>query len=260
MAIGGPPEVLFAQAISATFSGGTNPYRLDIVNVNDLILGFLYHSVEGENDTSIETVVRSPVPPWIRLEKFVWMARSDANKDSAGFGPADLVIHGDNPYGTPFSGAAQGFVAGFVVIGGTGISQDPIDALDAYIVEDLEPAASVTLTWPDITTTVDDCLVVYCAMFNTIADAAGTTVGSWSNANLTDLGTLDDIFVSTGDRCLVLGAGVMETAGAVGVTTATISQTARASYAIMVIKPAEVPSIDDPISGVGWTVGRVPVK
>lgn len=261
MAIGGPPEVLYARAWSGTFSGGTSGQQLAIVTMNDLLLGFPYHAVEGESDPGIECVIRSPVPPWTRLEKLAWIARSSANKRSNGFGPTDLIIHGDQPYGTPFSGAAQGYVAGVVVIGGTGISEDPTEALDAYIVEDEEPASSTTLTFPDITTTVDDCLVVYCTMFNTDADAAGTTVTGWTNANLTGLDQIVDIVaISTFDRCIIMAAGVMETAGAVGETTATIDRAARASYTVMAVKPAEIPSIDDPISGVGWTVGRVPVK
>lgn len=271
------PVVLYAAVKNGTYSGATDERRLadsgvdgfgtslsvGTVNIHDLVILFLLSSGEGEGDLDQslgsglkEVIVRSPIPPFHKIpgpEKHLWVARLAENKDSADFSPSDYVVHAIEGDGSFYSGAAQGYIVGEVVIGGTGIGPAD-DVVVAAAIEDTEPSASTTITFPDFTTPIDDCLVILFAMGNTTGAGAGTTSSAWTNANLTGLTKLVDGSTSTGnDRVMSIAAGVKATAGAIGTTTATWSQSARASYGIVAVKNAPTSEF---ANTKGWMVGE----
>jgi hypothetical protein len=88
-------------------------------------------------------------------------------------------------------------------------------------------SAGTTATIPGATTTVDRCLVL--AASSRDNDSAASSFSAWANSNLGDgtVGTVAEVFdlgTATGNGGGIgIAYGVMETAGSVGDTTATVS-------------------------------------
>lgn len=103
--------------------------------------------------------------------------------------------------------------------------------------------SSTTATMPDVTTTVDECMVVHAVALG--RDATGGSWASWTNSNLTSLTEFHDEGTSTGNGgVMALADGVMATAGAVGGTTATKSAFNSAHITIAIAPASAVPEVD----------------
>lgn len=101
----------------------------------------------------------------------------------------------------------------------------------------VEEVSDTSVSFPSVTTTVADTLVVIIGAFS---DTASTS--SPSNANLTSLTErADDTTTSGNDGALVLLTGVKSTAGSTGSTTATLSLSVFKAMQTIALKPAADP-------------------
>ncbi len=111
---------------------------------------------------------------------------------------------------------------------------------------DTKTTASTTVTWPSVTTTVDETLCVFIA--SRPNDSASTTAfGAISNANLTGRGEAGEAGTTSGHGGgFVVAYGQKATAGAIGTTTATGPNTTNAEMVIALKPPAALTISADP--------------
>lgn len=104
-------------------------------------------------------------------------------------------------------------------------------------------AATTAMSWPGVTTTVDECLIVLGCAQDT--DAASTaTSGTPSNANLANLTERHDQTVTAGaGGGLVILTGEKATAGATGNTTSTGSTSVTHAYITLALAPIALAAI-----------------
>lgn len=98
--------------------------------------------------------------------------------------------------------------------------------------------STTSATFPGVTTTVDDCLILH--ITGTDRDANSTAeFSSPTNSNLTSLTEEFERSVSTGTGGgVVIHSGVMATAGATGNTTATVANSTAMEHITLAIAPA----------------------
>ncbi len=95
-------------------------------------------------------------------------------------------------------------------------------------------ASSTSITFPSVTTTVDNCLIL-----NVIGYSNTGTVGSWSNANLTDFSMIyNDTTTQDDDGGIAIAMGYKTVAGSTGSTTATLSSASTQGRFTIAIAPA----------------------
>lgn len=106
----------------------------------------------------------------------------------------------------------------------------------------VKAAASTSVTFDSVTTTVDGCLVINAAARDT--DSATAAFSAWANAALGGLRELHDAGTTDGNGGgLGIAAGYKHKAGATGATTATVSSSINAMLTIA-LKP-QTPSAGD---------------
>jgi hypothetical protein len=140
----------------------------------------------------------------------------------------------------PDSGDHQ--VARIFTFRGCVTSGNPWDVIGT----DTKTTASTTVTWPSVTTTVDETLCVFIA--SRPNDSASTAAfGTISNANLTSIGAAGEAGTNSGHGGgFVVEYGEKLTAGATGTTTATGPNTTNAEMVIALKPPAALTISADP--------------
>lgn len=151
------------------------------------------------------------------------------------------------------SGASDYMLARGVVIRGVSEAGTVLDAINVSLAEQNTNGLN-TFTWASVTTTVDDCLLIFICGTGEATIATGTPV----NANLWDLQEASENGTTDGDDgSFYLAHGVMQDAGATGATVATpsIGSRAQSRFTIALMPPqVEVP---DPGDLVAPTVTRI---
>ncbi|MGK2899207.1 MAG: hypothetical protein ACSLE9_11045, partial [Burkholderiaceae bacterium] len=101
-------------------------------------------------------------------------------------------------------------------------------------------AATTAMSWPSVTTTLNDCLIVLACAQDTDAASTATCAG-YTNAALGSLTEVHDQTVTSGaGGGLVIATGTKATAGATGATTATGSTSVTHAYLTIALAPAAV--------------------
>lgn len=105
-------------------------------------------------------------------------------------------------------------------------------------------AASTTVNFPSVTTTVDDCLVVGIAARDLAASGVLFTFNSSSNTNLSSLTERMDAGVATGfGGGLGAFSGVKSTAGSTGPSTGTLSSSTATTSITVALAPVATGSL-----------------
>jgi hypothetical protein len=103
----------------------------------------------------------------------------------------------------------------------------------------VEATSDASATWPGVTTTVDDCLIL--EIISTGADIATAQLTTLTNGNYSSITKQMDNWVITGNGGGVgMFSGIKATAGATGQSTATI--TTASSKALMTLAMRPVPA------------------
>lgn len=102
----------------------------------------------------------------------------------------------------------------------------------------VEATSDTTVSFPTVTTTMDDTLVVL-AMAGSLPDATGTAnFSAWTNSNLSSITERTDNTVTAGNgAALGVATGVKTTAGATGASTATLAQSANKAMMTIALRP-----------------------
>lgn len=102
---------------------------------------------------------------------------------------------------------------------------------------DVEASTTTATTFPGLTTTADDCLIV--AMITRDTDSASAGVSAWANSDLAYLQEIVDSGSASGNGGGIAAAiGPKYVAGSVGATTATISPAATQGRLVVALLPA----------------------
>jgi hypothetical protein len=109
-------------------------------------------------------------------------------------------------------------------------------ATDAIASDATTGTASTTVTFPSVTSTVDNALILNIAAIR--IDIGTAQASAWTNAALTDLTEHVDNHTATGAGCgIIISAGRKATAGATGSTTATLAAASTQARMTIAIKP-----------------------
>lgn len=118
-------------------------------------------------------------------------------------------------------------------------------------------SSSTAVTIPSITTTVANCLVI-----DAVAGSADTTTGQasgWTNANLSSLGEIFDVYTTQADGGgISVATGIKATAGSTGTTTATLAAASLQARIKFALTPRTIYRSVGAASGVGTAVGKAP--
>lgn len=102
---------------------------------------------------------------------------------------------------------------------------------------DAETGGSTSVTFPAVTTTVNDCWIVNALAYAT--DTATPQASGWTNSNLTSLNERLDAGTTSGDGGgIAVHDGVLATAGASGATTATLATSALQARVTLALQPS----------------------
>lgn len=109
----------------------------------------------------------------------------------------------------------------------------------------VEAVSDTSATWPGVTTTVDDTLVLEIA--STSADIGTAQISSLTNGNYTSITERMDAATTSGNGgVIVCYSGVKATAGATGQSTATLTTAGFKSLMTIAFPPAGVGSMPKP--------------
>lgn len=102
-------------------------------------------------------------------------------------------------------------------------------------------SATTSMSWPGLTTTVNDCMLVLCCAQDTDATSTATS-GALTNAGLTSITERHDQTVTSGaGGGVVVNTGLRATAGTVASSTSTGSTSVTHAYVTLALKPYVAP-------------------
>ena len=105
--------------------------------------------------------------------------------------------------------------------------------------DDSGATSGTSITYPTVTTTVPDCLILFLSAAG-LDNATPRYNDNLTNANLTGLATADKQAMSGGaGGAIFAGSGVKATAGAIGTTTQTMSIASQWAVAVIAVQPPQ---------------------
>jgi hypothetical protein len=229
------PTVVNVGTVASGTGAITPAFPASIV-ANDIIVG-LGESVGGQNYPSAASntfvhVTGSPVVQGTNTQLTVIWARYDGVITAHSWGDS-----GDHNIGR------------YIAVRGCPLTGDPWSAVAVAV----EAVANTSAEWPGVSNTVfGDCLILECIA--TGRDAASTTnLGTLTNTNYTSITEQMDNWTSAGaGGGIGMVSAVKATAGATGISTATMGSTDTKAYMTLALMPEQIP--DTPP---GWRKARI---
>jgi hypothetical protein len=219
-----PPTIVGTGAVAASASGITPPFPGPLA-VDDVIVG-VGESVGGANFPTIATngfahvssdaTPVSPVVQGVNTQLSVVWRRYDGVVTAHAWGDS-----GDHNIGR------------YIAVRGCPTTGNPW-----HIVSVASSATSNTaLSWPGVTTTVDDCLVL--EILATGADISTAQIASITNGTYTSITEqIDNATALGGGGVIICYSATKATAGATGQSTGTLTTAATKAYMTLAFAPA----------------------